>query len=102
MPLEGGRETGPGQGPRDVDPPDAVDGAINPGDLRVEPGRAAAVIEVPPAPRGDVVVERGPAAALGTGERRVATMDELDVDGAMLGVERDALDPPGFLQGQES
>ena len=29
-------------------------------------------------------------------------MDELDVDGALLGVEGDALDPPGLLEGQES
>ena len=87
VPLEGGRETGPGQGPRDVAPPDAMDGAIDPGDLRVEPRQAVAVIEMPPTPGGGMVVEWGPAAALRTRERGVATMDELDVDGALLGVE---------------
>ena len=102
VPLEGDREPGAGQGPRDVDPPDAVGGAIDPWDLRMEPGHAVAVIEVPPAPGGGMVVERGPAAALRAGEGGVATMDEPDVDGALVGIEGDALDPPGLLQGQES
>ena len=57
VPLERDRESGAGQGPRDVDPPDAMNGAIDPGDLSVEPSRTVAVIEVPPAPRGGVVVE---------------------------------------------
>jgi len=29
-------------------------------------------------------------------------MDEVDVDPAFLGVESDAFNPPGLLQGQES
>ena len=87
VPLEGGGEAGPGQGPRDVAPPDAMDGAIDPGDLRVEPRQAVAVIEMPPTPGGGMVVEWGPAAALRTRERGITTMDELDVDGALLGVE---------------
>src|SRR5262249_8792089 len=102
VPLEGEGEPGPGQGPGDMDPPDAVGGAIDPGDLRVQMREAVAVIEVPPTPRGGVVVEGGPAAALRARERGVAPMDEPDVDGALLGVEGDPLDRPGLPRGQES
>ena len=67
----------------------------------MEPRRAVAVIEMPPAPGGGVVVERGRAAAFRAREGGGPTMDELDVEGSLLGVEGDALDPPGLLQGQE-
>src|SRR5262249_10222276 len=102
VPLEGDREPGAGQGPGDVGTPDAMDGAIDPWDLRAEPRRAVAVIEMPPTPAGGMVVEWGPAAAHRAREESVATMDEPDVDGAFVGIEGGALDPPGLFQGQES
>jgi hypothetical protein len=45
------------------------------------------MIEVPPVPGGDVVVERGRSAAFRTGEGGVASMGELDVDLVSPGVE---------------
>jgi len=60
------------------------------------------MIEVPPAPGGDVVIQWGPAAAFRAPEGGIASMDEVDVDPAFLGVESDAFNPPGLLQGQES
>jgi hypothetical protein len=67
----------------------------------MEPSQAIAVIEVSPASGGDVIAEwRGPA-TFRTSEGGVASMGEPDVDVVLLHVERDALDPPGILQGQE-
>jgi hypothetical protein len=60
------------------------------------------MIEVPPAPGGDMVIQWGPAAAFRTPERGIASMDKVDVDPAFLGIESDPFDPPGTLQGQES
>jgi hypothetical protein len=67
----------------------------------MEPGQAIAMIEVPPASGGDVIAERGGSATFRTSEGGVASVDEPDVDVVLLCVERDALDPPGILQGQE-
>jgi len=60
------------------------------------------MIEVPPAPGGDVIIQGGPAAAFRTPEGGIASMGEADVDPAFLRVESDTFDPPGPLQGQES
>lgn len=67
----------------------------------MEPSAKAAVIEMPPAPGGDMIIDRGPAATFGTAEGRVASMGEPDVDALLVGVEGDAIDPPGARQSQE-
>jgi hypothetical protein len=67
----------------------------------MEPGQAIAMIEVPPASVGYVIAERGGSATFRTSEGGVESMGEPDVDVTLLGVERDAPDPPGILQGQE-
>jgi hypothetical protein len=59
------------------------------------------MIKVPPAPGGDVVVERGRLATLRTDEGGVASMDEEDVNVVSPSVERNARDSPRILQGQE-
>ena len=85
MPLEGDGEPRAGQCPGDADPPDAMHGASDPGEMGMEPGRAIAMIEVPPAPGGDVIIERGPAAAFRTSEGGVASMGEPEVDAVFPG-----------------
>jgi len=60
------------------------------------------MIEVPPAPDGDVIIQGGPAAAFRTPEGGITSMGEADVNPAFLGVESNTFDPPGPLQGQES
>jgi hypothetical protein len=60
------------------------------------------VIEVPPSSGGDVIAERGSFATFRTSEGGVESMGEPDVDVVLLGVERNALDPPGVFQSQES
>ena len=102
MALEGDGEPGAGQGPGDADPADAMHGASDPGELRLEPGPESAMIEVPPTPGGDVIIQGGPAAAFRTPEGGIASMGETDVDPAFLEIESDPFDPPGSLQGQES
>ena len=97
MALEGDGEPRTGQGPGDADPADAMHGASDPGELSLEPSPETAMIEVPPAPGGDVIIQGGPAAAFRTPERGVAAMGQTDVDPAFLGVENDAFDPPGPL-----
>jgi hypothetical protein len=77
-------------------------GAGDPGDLSLEPGQEAAMIEMSPAPGGDMIIDRGPAVAFGTTEDGVASMCEPDIDPVLLGVESDAFNPPGLWQGQES
>ena len=101
MSLEGDGEPGSGQGPGDADPADAMQGASDPGKLNLEPSRESAMIEVPPAPGGDVIIKGGPAAAFRTPEGGIASMGEADVDPAFPGVESNTFDPPGPLQGQE-
>jgi hypothetical protein len=59
------------------------------------------MIKVPPAPAGDVVIERGRSATFRTDEGGVASMDEADVNVVSPGVERNARDSPRVLQGQE-
>jgi hypothetical protein len=59
------------------------------------------MIEVPPASGGDVVVERGRAASIGTGDSGIASMGEPDVEVVFPEVEYKALDPPRLLQSQE-
>jgi hypothetical protein len=76
-------------------------GASDPGDRSAEPSPKAAVIEMPPAPSGDMIRDRGSAAAFGTVEGCVASMDEPDVDAFLVGVEGGAIDPPGAWQVQE-
>jgi hypothetical protein len=60
------------------------------------------MIEVPPAPGGDVVIQWGTAAAFRATEGGITSMGQADVDPAFLGVESDAFNPPGLSQGQES
>src|SRR5262249_10190066 len=71
------------------------------GAVGVEQGPKAAVIEMPPAPGGDMIIDRGPATTFGTAEGRVASMGEPDVDALLVGVEGDGIDPPGARQVQE-
>jgi hypothetical protein len=59
------------------------------------------MIEVPPAPGGNVILERDPAVTFRTSEGSVAPMGEPNIDLVFVGVERDALDPPRLFQGQE-
>jgi hypothetical protein len=56
------------------------------------------MIEVPPPLEGDVVIERGTSATFGTSEGRIPSMGEPDVELSVLGIERDPLHLPGFLQ----
>jgi hypothetical protein len=76
-------------------------GTSDPGDRSLEPSPKAAVIEMPPAPGGNMIIDRGPAATFGTAEGRVRSMGEPDVDALLVGVEGDAIDPPGARQVQE-
>src|SRR5262249_59809148 len=101
LPLKGDGAAGARQGPGDADPTDAMVGAGDPGDLSVEPSPKAAGIEMPPAPGGDMIIDRGPATRFGTAEGRVASMGEPDVDALRVGVEGAGIDPPGARQGQE-
>src|SRR5262249_163853 len=95
VPLEGDGEAAARQGPGDGDAADGMVGAGDPRDLGVEPSAKAPVIEMPPAPGGDVIVDRGPATTFGTAEGRVGSMGEPDVDALLVGVEGDGIDPPG-------
>jgi hypothetical protein len=76
-------------------------GASDPWKVSMEPSQAIAMIEVPPAPGGDVIIERRGAATFGTSEGGVASMDDPDVDAKLPGVECKELDPPRILQAQE-
>jgi hypothetical protein len=49
-----------------------------------------------------MIAERGSFATFRTSEGGVESMAEPDVDVVLLGVERNALDPPGVFQSQES
>jgi hypothetical protein len=63
--------------------------------MSLEPSPEAAMIEVPPTPGGDVVIEGRPVAAIRAREGGMGSMGEPDVDRVLLGVEGDAVDPPG-------
>ena len=102
MSLEGDGEPGAGQGPGNIDPADAMQGANDPGELSLEPSPKSAMIEVPPVPDGDVIMQGGPAAAFRTPEGGITSRGEADVNPAFLGVESNTFDPPGPLQGQKS
>ena len=101
MPLEGDGESRAGQRPGDVDPPDAMDGASDSWKVRMEPGQAIAVIEMPPAPVRDMIAEGSRSATFGTNKGGVASMCEPEVEVVQLGIERNAFDSPGFFQSQE-
>jgi hypothetical protein len=60
------------------------------------------MIEMPPTPGGDVVIERGPATTFRATEAGVASMDEPDIEPVLLGVQSEAFDSPGPVQGQKS
>jgi hypothetical protein len=79
-----------------------MDRASDSGDLSLEPSPEAAVIKMPPAPGGGMIIDRGPAAAFGATEEGVGSMDEPDVNTMVRRIENDAVDPPGVWQGQES
>src|SRR4051812_9085689 len=59
------------------------------------------MIEMPPTPGRNVVVERAMEATLGTSEGCVAPMCEPNVEVVFLGSERDAIHLPGRSQIQE-
>jgi len=77
-------------------------GANDPWKVSMNPGQAVAVVEVPPTSGGGVIAERGSFATFRTSEGGVASMGEPDVDVVLLRVERNAFDPPGAFQSQES
>jgi hypothetical protein len=78
-----------------------VGGASDPWEIRMEPGRATAVIEVPPGSGGRVITKRSGSAALRTSEGGIASMGEPEVDAAPVRVESNAPHPPGVIQSQE-
>ena len=69
----------------------------------MQPSQAVAMmIEVPPLPVGEMIIERGPRTTFRTSEGGVASVSKPKIDLALLRVERNPLDPPGFLESQKS
>ena len=101
MVLEGDGEPRAGQCPGDTNPPEAMNRTSDSGEVRMNPGPATAVIEVPRGSGGGVIAERRGLAAHRASEGDVPSMGEVEVDSAAVGIENDAVDAPGVIQGQE-
>ena len=68
----------------------------------MQPGQAVAMIEVPPLPVGEMVIERGPSTTYRATKGGIAPVRQPKIELVLLRVESNALDPPGVLESQES
>jgi hypothetical protein len=68
----------------------------------MQPSQALAMIEVPPLPVREMIIERGPGATFRARKGGVAPVCQPKIELVLRKVERNALDPPGVLQSQES
>ncbi len=100
--FEGEGEPAAGQGPGEADLVEALLGAVHSGRAGMQPGHAFAVIEVPPLPGRQVIMERRSSATFWASEASIAAMRQPEIDLLFLGVKADAFDPPGVGESQES
>jgi hypothetical protein len=101
MPLEGKRKPCPRKGPRNLNLPNAMLRAGDPGNPSMEPGKELAMIEVSPTPGGKVIINRPRLAALRASERHPRPMLQGNIETLVLGGQRNLMDPPGLLQSQQ-
>src|SRR5262249_34413351 len=94
LPLERDGQATAGQGPGEADLSDAMFGTGDPGRSRVQPGQAVAMIEVPPLPVREMIIERGPSATFRATNGGVAPVCQPKIDLVLLRVESNALVAP--------
>src|SRR5215471_4630048 len=87
--------------PRDEGLVGAVLGTSDPGEPGMHPGPEVPVIQVPPLPGRDVVIQGPGVPALWARERGPRVMHQPEVELLPLWGKADALDAPGVLQTQE-